>query len=340
VTLALAEMLGQCVTELRKLHGERVDALRLGRSSRGRASVGFPALAPPGKLGEIEMSALVRAYYGDEPPTLQSVTSTWDEVLPLLNTSRPPLRHVVAKMREVFPSIPFVVTHGADMRMMLPLFLLATSWHYGRLVIGPTAAQITLPNGHRLQVDRTGAESVVRRVRWSEKLNANLLAAQIMPIGKPVNLTSRASALFRHLMLVLPEYTHEILTVISVAVHSDPDYESLLLEGFEVHWDPTLYEGDTNAWDQVMRLIDNTPKSPYTQIQSLLVPSVMSRIQFRTIFGPPGMLSTKQMRKLALKYRDVKLTSISSAGAKDDEEQMSPEALELIEMQRMLGGSA
>lgn len=324
---------------------ERGRPVRLARSKQAALSMAFPPLLPSGTLGGVPVASLTQDFYWSEPVPLARTMIAWNEAVPLLLAKRPSTRRAVELMRQVHTNVPFSVGPGDDVRAMLVQFLAATSWYHGRLRLTPKTVTLFLPEGMTISIDQNGVEAAGRRTRLAVPLDFSFEGVVTSPIGKREVLRVGIAGLFRHLIHVIPESSHQIAAMIMTAVALGEEAEEHVLSFYNVQWDHTTQRQDSAAWSEVLRVIDSALSRPYTEVMALLVPHVMSRQQFVSAFGTEQRstkftdIQRKRYRAIALKAQGIKEPKALTTASPSSDAPPTEEEKAIRELEQLLGGS-
>lgn len=342
----LSETIQRCAEALKEECLVRSVGLRVPRAPAGSVTVAQPALEPEGELGGVPIRALSQALYRRDNPSLLSVTEGWQDSLGAYISERSSSRSLQRIARQVFPSVPFTIVKEHDERSLLIQYLIASSWYYGRLSIAPRTVILMLDEG-RMSVEKSSIEWLHGRRRLPTPMTFSALSCMHMQLGARKALSSRCGSLYRHLLHALPHRANEMSNLFGAAAYLGSEHQATLVDTFDVDWAGAQERPDLVLWDQALRLVDHAVRNPYAQIRSLLVPAVISRADFSDLFGngkgkqgaPTFTNAARQeLRKAVITGQNVYAAKV--VDAPEPEESVPEDAQAILDLQRMLGGSA
>lgn len=351
----VTEALQACAEALKDECLTRSVGIRVPRSPAGSVTIAQPALEPEGELGGVRLRSLSQALYRRDVNTEDAIVNGWCDALAIWMNERSPGRALQRLARQVFPSVPFTLVKEQDERTILIQYLIVANWYIGRLKVAPRTVVLILDSG-RLSLESNAVEWPGGRRRHGEPMEFSALSCMHMLLGTHRAMGARSGSLYRHLLHVLPHRSNEITSLFAAATSLGNDYLNILLDAFDVDWAGPHERPDLVLWDQALRLVDHAIRNPYPQIRSLLVPSVMSRADFADLFGsgkvgkgsPTFPAAARQaLRKAVITGQNLHSTKktkvvVEPPDAEPEEpaEAPSEEAQALLDLQRMLGGSA
>ena len=334
----IASMLEYATQVLRAECIRRTGSFHMLRSGADKIRLAAPGLMPGGHIGKVQMNDLVRAFYSADEVELRDILSVWQEFVQGITYATPRLREMYAEAVRVFPRVPFQTMRGMDPAALMVQFMIAASWHVGRLAVTSNSAVLYLDEG-RLAVYRQSIEWPEGLRRLRAPITFNPQSCLTVSLGEPHTMKYRLSSMYRYLVTTLPDMANQVQTLVSVANHCGKEHAEILTDAFDLERVPGVERPEMDIWDEALRTVDRAMKHPWGCLRSLLVPQVLSQRSFVAMFGRhiphrTGFTPAERKRCRTSIVRAQAEHIKQASGVNNDS------ALEMIQLQRLLGGSA
>lgn len=273
----LLKCLSACASALQSEVIVKTGMNRVHATKNDRREWHGPPLRVNGEYAGINLSDLPRHLYGEAPMATAHRTEIWDVVVDEMFTL-----HKVVKLAKVyFPSIDFT---SKPPTAALTQLLCALWWSGGELKVTKTDAFLKI-GSRRLGLDQRIVTHHGQQRRLPPDCVINPSTHLTMPIGQAKVATSETTAVYRHLVVTLPELVEKLDVIFATAVTAGPEYQAAITNMFDVIEVDDI-PATATVWAQARRIVNTAVETPTPELWRLLR-GTLPYMAFTKMFGNP-----------------------------------------------------
>lgn len=197
----------------------------LQTSKEDRAPFRHPPMIPIGKVVGVPLAALTRELYGEPGYTVDHIVEVWEG-----------LEAGVYHVNDIFSALPAYCNDIGDDRAALVQFLIAASFHRGRLTLTDREATLRLSKTVELSVGprSVGGPKGLRFRR--DPITFKPIEVPRLWLGRSRNASPPMSALYEFLVAKLPMQAEGLEVLFAIVSRLGFEGEKELREAFEIEY--------------------------------------------------------------------------------------------------------